>query len=211
MRRSAALLWLLGLALALAGPVAAAAPAKTTYTTRFAEVRYVSHLDAHAPGLHSALTVRHSRFVTRTAAGIATQRLVQVISEGYELDATGDMLRDWYGAYEEVATPADPSVAVIGLSLASARLQAGPLTFVCYLGECPALPATVTVNGSWVATGAAAVTVRRSTDDLGTKITLWIRERPAAASIAFSVGTIPVPPIVARSVIVSQVQTSVAP
>jgi hypothetical protein len=212
MRRSKALLvWLLGLTLAAAGPVAAAAPTRTAYTTRFAEVRYVNDLDPSTPGVHATLIVRHARVVTRTAAGTTTESIVQVISQGYELAQDGGMLRDWYGAYEEFASPADPIAGAIGTSLRSARLAAGPLTFVCYLGECPPLPAQVSVRGVWVATGPQVVTLSHETDDIGTQITIRLRERPADASIVFSGGLVTTPPIVARSVIASQVQTSVAP
>jgi hypothetical protein len=211
MRRCVSIAACLVLSLGLAAPAAAKAPDRWSYTWQYAQVGYVSDLDPHGPGIHSGLTIRFSTVDTRTADGTVTQSIVQVISAGYELDASGGMVRDWYGAYELLTTPADPALGGVDPSLTDAWVDAGPITFVCYTGQCPAMPSQISVSGTWVGAGAEDVSMIRETDDIGTEITLRIRQRPATVSIEFSGGTVVVPPILVQSVIASQVQTSVAP
>jgi hypothetical protein len=211
MRRYVSIAVCLVLSLGFAATAAAKSAERWSYTWQYAQVAYASDVDPHGPGVHSSLTVRFSSVDTRTSDGTMTQSIVQIISAGYELDQGGGMIRDWYGAYEQLTSPADPSLGGVEPSLASAWVQAGPITFVCYLGQCPTMPEQISVSGSWTADGPETATMARATDDIGTEITLRIRQRSATAAIEFSGGSVSVPPILVQSVIASQVQTSVAP
>jgi hypothetical protein len=205
MRRAIATVASLILSLGIAAPAAAGPPDGANYTWDYATTSYVSDLSPHAPGVHSRLSVTYSAVVDRTGGGTHTRSVVQVITSGYKLSDTGDMEYDWYGGYEWVVTPENPSLGGIDASLSDAWLAAGPMTSFCS-GNCPAMPAQISVSATWVAIGVPTVTASLPTDDIGGVSSLIYRTRPATASIAFTGGSLDVPPILTGSLIRSQVQ-----
>jgi hypothetical protein len=173
------------------------------YNWDFAELHYTSETgDAvYAPGLHSRLTIRLSLSDSQSSGATTA---VQVISDGWLTNEWGGMEYDWYAAYELIV-PADPSLGGIDRNLDSAWVNTGPITLACYSRTCPILPTTISVSGTWAATGPVAATTEKVIDDVGWSSLLKRRERPAVADIVIAPG-LQFPAILDRSIIATQTQ-----
>ncbi len=190
--------------LAVLAPPALASDSGPLYTWRYAELYYASEaVPSSSPGIHSQLTIRISQSETRDGA----TSTVQVISTGWSTSAGGGMDYDWYAAYEIVG-PYDPSLGGVDPSLRSAWISTGPIELACYQGQCPALPAQLSVSGTWTATGPASATTEKVIDDLGWSSNLMRRERPASSDVVLS-PALDRPAVLIRSVIASQSQVSI--
>jgi hypothetical protein len=199
------------LVIALAAPAVASPPERSSYTSYWGIATYASHLDPNAPGIHTGLRITFSTGQTRTADAKSTFSLVDIYATGYEVDPTGEVNHSWEAGYGVRVTPADPSLGGVDPSLASAWAQSGLLTFVCYQGPCPSMPAQITMSARWDAVGAQTVTTGHPVDDIGGVSTLVNRTRPATVSFEFTGGSLDFPSIETGVDITWQTQVYRAP
>jgi hypothetical protein len=211
MRRIVALVASVAVALAIAAPVAAAPPERSSYASYWTNTKYVSSLDPYAPGAYSELTIRFATGQTRTADGRSTFSFLDIFASGFRNEPSVVFMDPWEGGYFVTATPADPSLGDVEPSLARAWADAGPLTFVCYQGPCPAMPSPIDISVDWIATGGLTVTPSHPVDDIGGVSSMVVRSRPADVTVSVTGGSLPLPAILVGSTIWWQMQVYRAP
>ena len=211
MRRIVALVASVAIALAIAAPVAAAPPERSSYASYWADSKYVSSLDPYAPGTYSELTLRFATGKTRAADGRSTFSLLDIHATGFRNEASVVFIDPWEGGYSTTVTPADPSMGDVDQTLAGAWANVGPLTFVCYQGPCPAMPSPIDISVEWVATGAMTVQASHPVDDIGGVSSMVVRSRPADVTVSVTGGSLPLPAILVGSEIRWQMQVYRAP
>jgi hypothetical protein len=207
MRHIVVLVASFALAVAVVAPATAAPPERSSYATYWTNTKYVSSLDPYAADVYSELTIRFATGQTRTADGRSTFSILDIFASGFRNDPSGVVFIDpWEGGYSASAQPADPSLGGVEPSLAQAWAYAGPLTFVCYQGPCPALPSPIDISVEWVATGPATVTSSHPVDDIGGVSSMVVRSRPADVTVDVTGGHLPLPSILVGSTILWQMQ-----
>jgi hypothetical protein len=164
------------LATVLASPVAAGAASRPTSSYN-ASVYYQSDPTLLGIGVHKRMWIRYSTD--------GSSQVAQVSGDGWENLADCYMCSDWAWAYEKVYSM-EPAVGGVSRTLKDAWVRSDTLEFQCWTGECPPMPAKITVEVHWTSTGPVTADVTPDMDSLGVEWLRISRTRPATATIEFS-------------------------